>query len=113
MHEMSIAMTIVESVVEKAGMEGAGRVSQIELVVGRLAGVAIESLKFCFSAASRETLAESAELVIAEKPAIGECEDCGMRFSVDFHYARCQTCGGFRVKIVSGEELYIQSITIE
>lgn len=39
MHEMSIALSIVEAVEERARQEGAGWVSEIELLVGKLAGI--------------------------------------------------------------------------
>jgi hydrogenase nickel incorporation protein HypA/HybF len=113
MHEMSIALSIVEAVDAKARQEGAGMISAIDLLVGKLAGIEAESLKFCFSAAAKGTLAEDAVLVIEEPEGAGECGECGMRFPVTFYYAECPVCRSLRVKIVSGEEFLIQSMTIE
>ena len=113
MHEMSIALSIVEAIEAKAREEGAGRISGVDLLIGKLAGVELESLKFCFSAAAKGTLAEDAVLVIEEPEGIGECGECGMRFPVTFYYAECPECRSLRIKIVSGEEFLIQSITIE
>jgi len=110
---MSIALSIVEAVEAKAREEGAGRISGIDLVIGRLAGIEPESLKFCFSAAAKGTLAEQALLAIEEPEGLGECGECGRRFPVSFYYAECPDCRSFRVKIVSGEEFVIQSMTIE
>ena len=113
MHEMSIALSIVESVDAKAREEAAGRISGIDLVIGKLAGIEPESLKFCFSAAARGTLADGALLVVEEPEGLGECGECGRIFPVSFYYAECPDCRSLRVKIVSGEEFLIQSITIE
>jgi len=113
MHEMSIALSIVEAVDTKARAEGAGKISGIDLLIGKLAGIEPESLKFCFSAAAKGTLAEDARLAIDEPEGIGECGECGMRFPVTFYYAECPKCRSLRIKIVSGEEFLIQSITIE
>jgi len=113
MHEMSIALSIVEAVELKARQEGAGWISGIELLIGKLAGIEPDSLKFCFSAAAKGTLAAKAVLDIEEPPGVGECGDCAMRFPVSFYYAECPGCRSLRVKIVSGEEFMIQSITIE
>jgi hydrogenase nickel incorporation protein HypA/HybF len=113
MHEMSIAMSIVDAVVGNAEKEGAVRISGIELLVGKLAGIEAESLKFCFSAAAKGTLAEDAALTIEEPEGIGECGECGMRFPVTFYYAECPKCRSLRIHIISGEEFKIQSITIE
>ncbi len=113
MHEMSIAMSIVDAVVANAEKEGGVRISGVELLVGKLAGIEAESLKFCFSAATKGTIAEGAALVIGEPEGTGECGECGMRFPVTFYYAECPKCRSLRITIVSGEEFLIQTITIE
>jgi len=113
MHEMSIVLSVIEAVIDKAREEGGGRITGIELVVGRLAGVQVESLRFCFDAATRDTIAEGAELMIEEREGRGRCEACGAEFPVTSFYAKCPSCGQFRVKIESGEELAVHSITIE
>ncbi len=113
MHEMSIALSIVEAVVAHAQKEGAVRISEIELLVGKLAGIEADSLKFCFSAAASGTLAGEARLVLEEPEGVGECGECGVRFPVNFYYAECPECRSLRITIVSGEEFLIQSITID
>ena len=113
MHEMSIALSIVDAVEAQARQEGAQRISGIDLLIGKLAGIEPESLKFCFDAAAKGTLAEDAVLAIEEPEGVGECGECGMIFPVNFYYAECPRCRSLRVKIVSGEEFLIQSMTIE
>ena len=113
MHEMSIALSIVEAVEATARKEGAGRISGIDLVIGKLAGIEPESLRFCFSAAAKGTLAEEALLAIEEPEGVGECGDCSRMFPVSYYYAECPDCRSLRIKIVSGEEFVIQSMTIE
>jgi hydrogenase nickel incorporation protein HypA/HybF len=110
---MSIALSVIDAVTEKARQEGCSVVSGIELVVGRLAGVEVESLRFCFSAATRNTPAEGAELIIEEREGRGRCEECGATFPVESYHVKCPSCGLFRVRIESGEELSVRSITIE
>ena len=113
MHEMSIALSVIDAVIEKARQEGCSAVTGIELIVGRLAGVEVESLRFCFSAAACNTPAEGAELVIEEREATGRCEECGSTFPVESFHVKCPSCGLYRVRIESGEELSVRSITIE
>jgi hydrogenase nickel incorporation protein HypA/HybF len=110
---MSIAMSIVDAVADRARQEGCGRVTGIEILVGRLSGVEVESLRFCFDAAAKNTPVEGAELSIEEREASGTCEECGAQFPVEGYHASCPSCGLFRVRIVSGEELSVRSITIE
>jgi hydrogenase nickel incorporation protein HypA/HybF len=113
MHEMSIALSIVEAVEARAVKEGASRVSAIDILIGKLSGIEPESLKFCFSAASKGTIAEDALLALEEREGRGECMDCRQMFPVSFYYAECPGCGSMRIAIVSGEEFQIQSMTIE
>ena len=113
MHEMSIAISIVEAVCQQAQKEKAEKIQSIELVIGKLAAIEPESLKFCFSAAAKGTLAEDAALMIEEPEGIGKCEECGKEFAVNFYYAECPQCKSFRIAIVSGEEFKIQAMEIE
>lgn len=113
MHEMSIALSVVDAITARAREEQAEKVTAIELVAGKLSGVEIESLKFCFSAAVRGTIMEDAELMVTVPLSEGLCEVCGERFAVDGHYTQCRSCGSYKVTIVSGKELSIRSITLE
>ncbi|MEE9905423.1 MAG: hydrogenase maturation nickel metallochaperone HypA [Chlorobium sp.] len=113
MHEMSVALSIVEAAEARARREGSGVISEIALVVGRLAGVVPDALRFCFPAASRGTLAEDAVLVIEEREGRGVCVSCGASFAVSFHVAECPECRSLAVRVVSGDEFIIESITIE
>ena len=113
MHEMSIALSIIDAVVTKARQEQSRKVREIELEIGRVAGVQLESLKFCFSAAAKNTIAEGAELAIRETAPVGECQVCGKSFPVSDVYAKCEVCGSLNVRIISGRELLIKSITLE
>jgi hydrogenase nickel incorporation protein HypA/HybF len=64
MHEMTIAMNIVDIVCQKADEEKAVKVNSVDLVIGELSGVMIDSLEFCFEAACKNTIADGAELNI-------------------------------------------------
>ena len=83
MHEMSIAMSVIDIASRKAEAGGAVKIESIQLDVGKLAGVLVDSLQFCFSAASKDTRAEDAELLVNELPGKGECKDSGTAFEVD------------------------------
>ena len=51
MHEMSLAVAVVDQVETVARSRGAVGVSSIELEVGELAGVVADALAFCFELA--------------------------------------------------------------
>lgn len=113
MHEMSLAISIVELVSEKAQAAGAQKITAIELEVGRLSGLMAEALVFCFEAAARNTPAEGAELLICEIDGLGNCLGCGHSFAVDSLLSQCPQCGGYAVETVQGKELRLVSLTVD
>ena len=66
MHELSIAVNIVEIAEEELRRHGGDRIRTVHVQIGSLAGVAKESLQFSFSLACEGTPAEGSKLVIEE-----------------------------------------------
>lgn len=113
MHEMSIVSGILQIVEEQARAADARVINSIELEIGQLAGIELDSLNFCFEAARRDTLAESAELVIRDIPGRGHCPECQKDVPVDFHLAVCRECGQALVDVFQGRELRVKSINVD
>lgn len=114
MHEMSIVQALLEQVeaeVDKAGQ--GGRVSSLELIVGKLSGVHADSIRFAFELLSPGTLAEGAALHISEPPAHVRCLDCQAQSPVDELVMHCPRCGSGHVSIEGGRELLLQSIDVD
>jgi hydrogenase nickel incorporation protein HypA/HybF len=66
MHELSIAMSIVEGVREEADRRGAFRVEAVYLSLGPLSGVDKNALLFAYPMACEGTLLENSRLEIAD-----------------------------------------------
>ncbi len=113
MHEMSIAMNVVEIVTSQALQNEAQKINSISLDIGCLAGVMIDSLEFCFTAVCKGTIAEGAELQIDEISAQGRCGDCSEEFKVESYLTACPSCGGFKIDIIQGQELKIRTINVD
>ena len=62
MHELSIAITLVELAAEAAQSLGAARVSRLFVRLGAGAGVTAEALRFSFDLAAAGTIVEGARL---------------------------------------------------
>ena len=112
MHEMAIAMNIIDIAATEARRADADRVNSVEIELGRLAGVETESLEFCFQAARASTPLADARLVIRDIPGRGRCPVCDAAHDVDFFVAICPVCGG-PLEITSGRELKVRSINID
>ena len=114
MHEMGIAMQIVEIVTASipADMQGA-RVQRVNLQVGKLAAVVPDSLRFCFDLAVKETPLQGAHLAIEEKPVVARCKACNKEWTITEAVFTCIDCRSGNIDLLSGRELDITSIEIE
>ena len=112
MHEMSLAESIVQIAEDTARSNGGGRVSLVLLEVGRLAGVEIDALRFCFEAASRASLAAGATLVIERPEGSAWCLPCGATVPLPALADPCPNCGSHQLQVTGGTELKVREIEI-
>ena len=113
MHEQSIVESLLALALKNAGKAKASKILRIYLVVGELSGVLEEAVNFYFGFLSRDTIAAQASLFFMHTPAQLRCRNCNTVFSperLDFH---CPNCKEQQVEIVSGRELYIDSMEVE
>jgi hydrogenase nickel incorporation protein HypA/HybF len=111
---MSIVQALIEQVeaeVEKAGQ--GGRVIGLDLVVGRMSGVHVDSIRFACEILAPGTILEGSALRISEPAAYSECRACGARLAIDDLTMNCPRCGSGEIVIDGGRELLLQSIELE
>jgi len=113
MHEMSIAESLLNIVLQESRSHQASRVVAVALKVGELSSVVPESLRFCFELISQGTIVEGAELRVERVPVACRCEECGAEFTVEHLLFICPSCESRRVAILSGRELTIESLEVE
>jgi len=113
MHEMSLALSIIEQSRAAAAREGAVRVLEVEIEVGCLAGVLADSLQFCLEAVAATSGLEGALFRITEIVATGDCRVCAATFPADSFLALCPACGSDEVVVSGGQDLTIRSLIIE
>ncbi|MEJ2658019.1 MAG: hydrogenase maturation nickel metallochaperone HypA [Desulfobacterales bacterium] len=113
MHEMSIAMQIVEIAVASipADLKNA-QVKRVNLKIGKLAAVVPESLRFCFQIAVQDTPLREADLNIEEIPLRVRCTDCNAEWTAHEPVFICRKCNSGSVEMLSGRELDITSIEV-
>jgi hydrogenase nickel incorporation protein HypA/HybF len=108
MHEVSIALSLLDIVSEECRKSGSGNVDVINLKIGRASGIMPDALIFAFEAIKGDSIAKNARLNIEEVPVTGHCRECGDRFTVEEEYVLCcPRCGGGSFEIVAGRELDI------
>jgi hydrogenase nickel incorporation protein HypA/HybF len=125
-HELTLAVDLLELTERHAHASGLVQVLRVHLALGALAPVDEEALGFAFEVARRGTVAESAELHIERVPGRASCQSCrGMRegtyepgagevadatFPVDARGVPCPSCGSFAWKLVEGDELRLTGL---
>jgi hydrogenase nickel incorporation protein HypA/HybF len=113
MHELSIALSIVDRVLEETQQRGDARVETVYLRIGALSGVDTEALRFAFRVACDGTPLSDSHLEISEVPVSLQCPTCGSeKQAVSIQQLRCCDCGTPATQIVQGRELELQAMEI-
>jgi len=113
MHELSIANSIINTVITETDSVKLKDIKTIGLKIGSLSGVLAESLDFGFNAIKKGTPLEKARLEIEHVPVSGRCESCFHKFIVEDFVFSCPKCHSVSVKIESGQELDITYLEME
>jgi hydrogenase nickel incorporation protein HypA/HybF len=112
-HELSVALSLVETVCEKAEALGGVRVESVCVRLGPFSGVVKDALMFCFDAATRGTAIEGARLEIEEVPLTVFCPRClDERRLPGAQHLRCPVCGEPTPEVISGRELELSALEV-
>jgi len=113
MHELSIAMSIVELAQEEMQQRGA-QVSAVHLKLGALSGVVKEALLSSYEMACDDTPLQGSRLIIEDVPVVVFCSNCKVQRRLSSLQAFwCAECGTPTSEIVQGKELEVVALEIE
>jgi hydrogenase nickel incorporation protein HypA/HybF len=114
MHELSIAMSIIELAQEESERRGGVPVTAVHLKLGALSGVVKEALLGSFEMACEDTPLQGAQLVIKELPVLIFCRTCEAQHPISsVQLFCCAECGAPSGEIVQGKELEVVALEIE
>ena len=113
MHELPVTESILEIALRHADKAGASRITHLYLVIGQLASIVDDSVQFYWDIISRGTIAEGASLHFKRLPATFACLDCKHEFTPGDEDFACPSCKSERVKVISGDQFYMEAIDIE
>ena len=113
MHELSIAMSIVDIASDYAKRDHAKCVSEIEIEVGSMAGIVIDALDFAMEAAIKNTICEDAKWNIIEIKARGSCPGKNKSYEISDLYSPCPHCGKYGHELIQGKELRVKSLGVD
>lgn len=110
MHELSVCNALITQVERIARDHPGSRVARIVLSIGPLSGVEPKLLRHAYPLAAAGTVAEQAELEIETGPVVVRCTVCDAQSAVAPNRLLCGSCGDFRTRLVSGDELLLQRL---
>jgi hydrogenase nickel incorporation protein HypA/HybF len=113
MHELSVTESMLDITLRHAKSAGAISVSNIYLVIGQLSSIVDDSVKFYWGMIAKDTIAQNAELHFKRIPTRLVCLDCEQEYQPQEGDLACPNCNSTRIKVLQGEEFYIEAIDID
>ena len=114
MHELSIAVSMVEMAAEEAAKRGDVKVNAIRLKLGNLTGVVKDALLFSYEIVCQGTPLEGSHLIIEEIPVVVFCPKCETEtLPVAVNNLCCPKCETPTPQVISGREMEVTALEIE
>jgi hydrogenase nickel incorporation protein HypA/HybF len=114
MHELSIALCILDLAEKEAQRHGDVVVRRIHLRLGPLSGVVKQALLSAYELAREGGPLKDSELMIEETPLLADCPTClTTRAVVSIQELACVECGTPTPQVVSGRELEVVALEIQ
>jgi hydrogenase nickel incorporation protein HypA/HybF len=113
MHELSIAMNIVDMAQEEAQQRGV-QVNAVHLRLGALSGVVKDALLSCYEMAANDTPLQGSQLIIEDVPVVVFCPKCNSQRPLSsIQYFCCSECGSPTSEVIQGRELEVVALEIQ
>jgi hydrogenase nickel incorporation protein HypA/HybF len=112
-HELAVAQALVEQVNAVIDQHQASSATAIRVRIGPLAGIVPELLASAFPLAAAGSRMEHAELDLVDAPIQVRCQACGAETDAAMNRLICGACGDWHTRIISGDELLLESVELE
>ena len=112
MHELSIALSMIEQIEEEIEAHGGGTIETIFVRVGVLSGVDVQALRSAYELASEGTELANSRLEVESVPLLVYCPQCRSTHTPDPQQILCPRCLTPEQQIVHGRELEIRALEI-
>lgn len=113
MHELSIALSMIDVAAEEAERQGGGRVTAIHLRLGPLSGVIREALLGAWELACESSPLAGCRLVIEDVPITIDCPACRTAQPArSIQDLCCATCGAAPTRVVTGREMEVFALEL-
>jgi len=112
MHELSIAMSIVDIAESETQKVEADKVDLIILEIGDLAGIEMSAFDFVWPEAIEGSVLENAKMMINKIEGKATCDDCNHTFGLQNLYDVCPKCNSYFKEIIQGQEMRVKTLEV-
>jgi len=113
MHELSIAMSIVDAALEESQRRRV-QVTAVHLRLGALSGVVKDALLFSYEVACQDTALEGTRLIVEDVPVVVYCPQCNDRRTLQSVQSfTCPECGVPTMDVRQGKELEVFALEVQ
>jgi hydrogenase nickel incorporation protein HypA/HybF len=111
MHERSLVLQLIDQVCREAAERGLDEIHEIHLQVGEFSGVESRLVQLAFEELAPLTWTHRVELKVDTVQLTAKCEKCQCQFHVEAFRFICPECRSGDVRVISGEELQLVSLS--
>jgi hydrogenase nickel incorporation protein HypA/HybF len=113
MHELSIAMGIVDAALDESRRRGV-QVSAVHFRLGALSGVVKDALLFSYEVACQDTPLQGSQLIVEDVPVIVFCPQCQQERELQsVQLFACPECGAPTMDVRRGKELEVFALEVQ
>lgn len=113
MHELSIAISMIDQIIEESESRGGLEVEVVHLKLGVFSGVDKDALLFAYELACDGTVLQGSRLLIETIPLVIYCPACKKeRTPVSVYQLCCPDCMVPAQDIVTGREIEVASLEV-
>lgn len=113
MHEVSIALRLLEIIEGKCRQEGYQSVESVRVRVGKASGILPEAFSFAFEAVKKDSIAREAKFIMDIVPLGGLCSRCKNRIVTEEPYIlKCPACSSTSFQVDQGYELQLVELEV-
>ncbi|NIL97321.1 MAG: hypothetical protein GTO53_06965 [Planctomycetales bacterium] len=113
MHERSVVRALLKQVQQLQSERCAERVVAVRVSVGAFCGVEADLFQTAFDQLVDESPICGARLELSQVPLEACCDSCQREFPVVNFRFICPHCEGDQIRVVRGEGLVLESVTLE
>ena len=113
MHELSIALSMIDRITEESESRGGLHVEAVHLKLGVLSGVDRDALSFSYEVACQGTFLEGSRLVIEAVPLLMYCPSCEREHVPESpQQLCCPVCKTPAQDVIRGRELLVTALEV-